>query len=123
MLFTNESCFSRNIILNEQNARIYIHRNLRATVETVGNENVYSSSEQITSAEQLKNPIQCGFYHTKSIRNLEEKLSRNVQIRVRGGLNRKKEERRQKGRRNKYRIYNRGYGLFMRNDRCYFTCI
>lgn len=122
MLFTNESCFSRNIILNEQNARIYIHRNLHAIVETVGNENVYSSSEQITSAKQLRNPIQCGFYHTKSIRNLEEKLGRNVEIRVWGGLNRKKEERK-KGRKNKYRIYNRGYGLFMRNDRCYFTCI
>lgn len=80
MLFTNKSCFSRNIILNEQNARIYIHRNLHAIVETIGSENVYSSSEQITSAEQFKNPIQCDFYHTKSIRNLDEKLDRSIEV-------------------------------------------
>lgn len=51
-------------------------------------EEIYSSIKQIAFVKQLQRPIECGFYPSKSIRNLSEKL---VETRVWDCLKRKKE--------------------------------
>lgn len=50
---------------------------------------IYSSIEQIAFVKQLQRPIECGFYPSKSIRDLSEKL---VEIRVWGCLERNKKD-------------------------------
>lgn len=63
---------------------------------SLGDEIVYSSSKQFISVEQLPHPIECDFYHTRPIYNLGEKLDENVEMRVRGCLNRQKEKKKKR---------------------------
>ena len=41
---------------------------------TLREEIIYSSIEQITFVKRLQRPIECGFYPSKLIRDLSEKL-------------------------------------------------
>lgn len=75
---------------------------------TLREEIIYSSIEQITFVKRLQRPIECGFYPSKLIRDLNEKL---VETRVWGCLERKKE---------KYGIYNSESKVPACNNSCHF---